>query len=213
MSTSSRSLASVAGALAIAPGASPLRRRRKRSTRRLRTATPARRSVPARSAPGPSRRTRCPSRSELVCGSGADAFIIHDNGHLDQRGHPLVRRGRQSHPARHPRSVDGRVLEQPAERQDRPVHPERQDHGRARRAGRLRLGTRDDRRATNIYTDPVTHKKVLQSDGTHRVRSRRPLEFRVGTAAVPRRVRRRRHVGASTTSARRWRRAAGRVGR
>ena len=40
-------------------------------------------------------------QDELVCGSGASAFVIHDNAHLVRARHALVRRGRESRQARH----------------------------------------------------------------------------------------------------------------
>ena len=81
---------------------------------------------------------------ELVCGSGADAFNIYDQGTIYQRvtrwynaDGDLTRRVIRER-------LEARVLEQPAQRQDGPVHTEPEAHDGARCAGRLRLGHGDN---------------------------------------------------------------------
>ena len=125
---------------------------------------------------------------ELVCGSGRRC--VRDP--RQRRGglalHALVQRRRQPHQAGGARGVDRRLLEQPALRQDRAVHPARQVHdtcspcrGTSPRPSRRQVGE-------NIYTDPVTHKKVLHSVGRTVYGPDGP-GVRVGTATVHRRVR------------------------
>ena len=163
-------LASVAGALAIAPGAS---------------AAPP--DAQALNPPPPDGYT-CKAvgggtictgsfpedvsepQIELVCGSGADAFLIHDNAHLDRRPRAGTTGTAISPAASSTTSGTMRVLEQPAERQDRPVHPERQDHRRAARAGRLRVRARDDR-GQQHHGRPGNPQEGAAGDGTHRDRT------------------------------------------
>ena len=116
---------------------------------------------------------------ELVCGSGADAFLIHDNAAPQPERDPLVQRRRRPYQARHPRGLEAGVLEQPAHRQDGPVHTDQKittvlavpgDFGSA---AETTVGE-------NIYTDPATHKKVLRSAGRVVFGADGALDFRAG---------------------------------
>ena len=80
----------------------------------------------------------------IECGSGAGAFLTYDDSHLDRQA-TLVRRGRRSQPARRPRSVDRCALDQPAQRQDRPVHQNDKITDDLLVPGDLGVSTRDDR--------------------------------------------------------------------
>ena len=130
---------------------------------------------------------------ELVCGSGADAFLIHDNAVLNARvtrwynaDGDLTRRVIQERwkPAFWSNPITGKTV--PYTQTDK-ITTVLAVPGDFDSATETTVGE-------NIYTDPVTHKKVLQQHRTRRVRRRRHARLPGRTAAVHRRVRRRRHV-------------------
>ena len=67
-------------------------------------------------------------QGELVCVTGTGFFLIHDNGLRRPEPDPHLQRGREPDQPGHPREVGRHLLEQPAQRQDGPVHADRQDH-------------------------------------------------------------------------------------
>ncbi len=100
----------------------------------------------------------------VVCGSGADAFVIHDNGARRLALHAPVRRRRQLRRARDPRELDDAIWSNPLSGKTVPytqrgtITDVLTVPGDSARPSRPRSGE-------NVYTDPVTHKKVLRSAG------------------------------------------------
>ena len=143
---------------------------------------------------------------ELVCGSGADAFNIYDQGDIYQRATrwynadgDLTRRVLHERwtPAWWSNPLTGETIPYTQTNKITAVLAVPGDFGSATETS---VGE-------NVYTDPDTHQKVLRQHRARRVRRRRHARLPRRSAAVPRRLRRRRHVGV-----RRRLRGAGLVG-
>ena len=143
---------------------------------------------------------------ELVCGSGADAFNIYDQGTIHQRvtrwynaDGDLTRRAIREvwKPAWWSNPLSGKTVPYT---QNQKLTTVLAVPGDFDSATETMVGE-------NIYTDPETHRKVLQHR-THGVRSRWRTRLPGGAAVVPGHVRRWRHV-----RPRRRVRGAGVVGR
>jgi hypothetical protein len=118
-------------------------------------------------------------QGELVCGSGASAFLIHDNAHLYARATrwynadgDLVRRVIQERwkSAFWSNPLSGKTV--PYTQTDK-ITDVLAVPGDFSSATETTVGE-------NIYTDPVTHKKVLWSTGRNVFGADGSLEFRAG---------------------------------
>jgi hypothetical protein len=116
---------------------------------------------------------------ELVCGSGADAFLIHDNAVLNARvtrwydaGGDLTKRVIQERwrPAFWSNPLSGKTVPYT---QTNKITTVLAVPGDFDSATETIVGE-------NIYTDPVTHKKVLRSTGRVVFGADGTLEFRAG---------------------------------
>jgi hypothetical protein len=116
---------------------------------------------------------------ELVCGSGADAFLIHDNAVLNARetrwynaDGDLTRLVTQERwkPAFWSNPITGKTVPYTQTQQ---ITIELAVPGDFDSATETTVGE-------NIYTDPVTHKKVLQSTGRVVFGADGTLDFRAG---------------------------------
>lgn len=116
---------------------------------------------------------------ELVCGSGADAFVIHDNAVLHQRATRWY-------------DADGNLTRRVLHERWKPAFWSNPLSGKVvpyTQTGKITTvlavpGDFDSATETtvgeNIYTDPVTHKKVLRSTGRVVFGADGTLEFRAG---------------------------------
>jgi len=116
---------------------------------------------------------------ELVCGSGADAFVIHDNAVLHQRATRWY-------------DADGNLTRRVLHERWKPAFWSNPLSGKVvpyTQTGKITTvlavpGDFDSATETtvgeNIYTDPVTHKKVLRSAGRVVFGADGTLEFRAG---------------------------------
>jgi hypothetical protein len=116
---------------------------------------------------------------ELVCGSGIDAFVIHDNAVLDARltlrydadgDITEVVEQERWHSAFWSNPLSGKTVPYTQTDKITTVFPEPGDFDSATQTI---VGE-------NIYTDPVTHKKVLASTGRVVFGADGSLEFRAG---------------------------------
>jgi hypothetical protein len=116
---------------------------------------------------------------ELVCGSGADAFLIHDNAVLNARvtrwynaDGDLTRRVIQERwrPAFWSNPLSGKVVPYTQTGKITTVLAVPGDFGSAT----------ETIVGENVYTDPVTHKKVLRSTGRVVSGADGTLDFRAG---------------------------------
>jgi hypothetical protein len=116
---------------------------------------------------------------ELVCGSGADAFLIHDNSVLNARATrwynadgDLTRRVVQERwkPAFWSNPITGKTVPYTQTQQITTVLAVPGDFDSAT----------ETTVGENIYTDPVTHKKVLRSTGRVVFGADGTLDFRAG---------------------------------
>ena len=189
-------VASVAGALVIAPGASAApptsASAQPAATGRLHLQCGRRRHDLYRVLPGGH---VSEPQFELVCGSGADAFIIHDNGHLDRAATRwydgdgnLTRRvlHDQSTGSYWSNPLSGKIV---TYNQNDKITDDLLVPGDFASARETQTGM-------NNYFDPVTHRKVLQSTGRTVFGPDGSLESVSGQQLVRRHVRERRHVGA-----------------
>ena len=121
---------------------------------------------------------------ELVCGSGADAFTIYDQGDIYQRATRwydadgnLTRRiiHERWAPAWWSNPLNGETV---------PYTQNEQVHDGARRAGRLRLRDRDHRGREHLHR-PGDGQEGAAQRRPHRVRGRRQPRIPVRAAAVP----------------------------
>ena len=116
---------------------------------------------------------------ELVCGSGADTFVIHDNAVLHQRATRWY-------------DADGNLTRRVLHERWKPAFWSNPLSGKVvpyTQTGKITTvlavpGDFDSATETtvgeNIYTDPVTHKKVLRSTGRVVFGADGTLEFRAG---------------------------------
>lgn len=169
--------ASVAGALAIAPGAlaaSP-------ATQQLNPPPPDGYTCKATGG-GTICRGSFPEdvfEPAIECGSGADAFLTYDDSHLDRRA---VRwydgDGNLTRRVFHDQWIDAQWIN-PLNGKIVPYHQNDKITDVLLVPGDF-SSARETTVGTNIMVDPVTHKKVLQATGRFVIGSDGDVEFRSG---------------------------------
>lgn len=116
---------------------------------------------------------------ELVCGSGPDAFIIHDNGRLEREATRWYNAdGNLTRRVFHDRWLDS-YWSNPDSGKTVPYTQTDTTTDVLAVPGDLGSAT-ETLVGSNIYTDPVTHQKVLLSTGRNVFGADGSLEFRAG---------------------------------
>jgi hypothetical protein len=116
---------------------------------------------------------------ELVCGSGPDAFIIHDNGHLDRAATRWYDRdGNLTRRVFHDQWTQT-YWSNPLSGRTVPYHQNDTITDELIVPGDF-SSARETTVGNNIMVDPVTHKKVLQATGRTVIGADGNVEFRSG---------------------------------